>query len=116
MEYQIKFMEAYNAAMVHFTGSVNVNDEPAMIEMVKEQLIPKNWKKVIFNISQLDYIDSAGMGSFLTARSILNNNGGELVLLSPSPQIFKILMLAGFNKIFLIYDTEAEAVKGLSQI
>lgn len=116
MEYKIQFMEAYNATMVHFTGSVNVNDEPAIVAMVKEELVPKNWKKVMFNLSQLDYIDSAGMGSFLTARSILNNNGGELVLLSPSPQIFKILMLAGFNKIFLIYDTEADAVKGLSQV
>ncbi len=116
MEFEIKFMEAYNSTMVFLRGSINVNDEPAIISMVKEQLIPKNWKKVIFNLSQVDYIDSAGMGSFLTARSILNNASGELVLLSPSPQIFKILMLAGFNKIFVIYESETEAIKGLSQV
>jgi len=101
--------ETGKTAVVLFTGNINVNDEPAIIQMVKDVLLPKGTVFVIFDLSRVEYVDSAGMGSFLAARSILNKNSGELALASPSPKIEKILSLAGFNKIFKIYDTLDEA-------
>ncbi len=113
MEFKIECYTEEKIAIVRFSGSLNVNDEPAIVNLIKTELLSKNLIYVIFDLAQVDYIDSAGMGSFLTARSILNSRKGELVLINPSAKIDKILGLAGFNKIFKIFYSEAEGRKNV---
>ncbi len=108
MDYKTEYSDSDNIVAVRFTGSINVNDEPRIVDMVKNEFLSKGWIYVMFDLSEIDYIDSAGMGSFLAARSILNNRKGELVLIKPSAKIDKILSLAGFNKIFKIFYDESE--------
>jgi|MTBAKSStandDraft_1061840.scaffolds.fasta_scaffold27604_4 anti-anti-sigma factor len=106
--------ELGKTAVVSFSGNINVNDEPAVIELVRNVLLPKGFIFVIFDLSGVDYVDSAGMGSFLAARSVLNKISGELALAAPSHKIEKILSLAGFNKIFKIFGSVEEAKRKVS--
>lgn len=112
MKYKVKKDPVYDVVIVSFSESINVNDEPVIFKLVNK-LKDEGHKYVVFNLKDVEYIDSAGMGSFLSARSILNAKGGELVLVELSKKISGILELAGFYRFFKIYETEEEGVKNI---
>ena len=65
-------------------------------------------KRVIFDLSAVEFMDSSGLGlilgRFTTARSV----GGDLIIKNPGKSVMKILKLAGAERILKI---EFEKVK-----
>ncbi len=58
---------------------------------------------VAINMSELDYIDSSGIGSFIGLMSKLKQKGGNVFLFGMKPDIHKIFQmtkLLGFFKVF----------------
>jgi anti-sigma B factor antagonist len=73
--------------------------------------------KWVVDLSQLEYISSAGIGSFVGALSELRNNGGDLWVVGASAKIGRILRVLGFEKVFRVFGNESEAFgsPGLAQ-
>jgi anti-sigma B factor antagonist len=67
--------------------------------------------KVVFDLSQLRFIDSSGLGAFLSCLRQLSTNRGELKLCGMSNQVYQTIELVRMNRIFDIYDTKDEAVQ-----
>lgn len=65
--------------------------------------------KIVFDITQLEYISSAGLRVFLnTAKKVQKT--GKVVLFGIKPHIREVLSIAGFDTIFSIVETEEEAL------
>ena len=111
MEYKINYNKQYNVAIVKFEGSLDINNKDKIINIIKDEILPNNMKYVIFVVSNLNYIDSSGLGVLLSARSILNKNNGDLAIVNSSKKLGKILNMAGFNKMFKICENLDEGVK-----
>ncbi|MBO0733246.1 MAG: STAS domain-containing protein [Methylocapsa sp.] len=73
--------------------------------------ILKAHSKVVFDLSQLRFIDSSGLGAFLSCLRQLSTRGGELKLCGMSTQIYQTFELVRMHKIFDIYDTKSEAAE-----
>jgi anti-sigma B factor antagonist len=70
--------------------------------------------KWIVDLGQLEYISSAGLGSFVGVLSELRSQGGDIFFVGLSPKMMKIFKVLGFTRIFKVYDGEAEALKGFN--
>lgn len=57
---------------------------------------------VTVDLSQLDYLSSAGLRVLLLAARAARSRGGSLVLESPKPQILEVLRISGFDRILTI--------------
>lgn len=66
---------------------------------------------VVFNLNHLNFIDSSGVGVFLSILRFLNSRGGELKLAELTPPVRTILELVSMHKIFEIFDTTDAAVE-----
>lgn len=88
-------------------------DAHTVIEFEKavQAAIEGGCTSVILDISGLSYISSAGIGAMMGLVRKLNQLGGELVLLNPTPKVFAILDGLGFTKIFRIAGDEADALE-----
>ncbi len=64
---------------------------------------------LIFQLEQLVYISSAGIGAFMGWAQMLRESGGRLVLVQPSTKIYKILELLGFTRVVDIVNSLEEA-------
>lgn len=83
-------------------------------EHTVEQLLSESTKRFILDLEEMDYISSAGIGALMVFLQQLRRSDGDMVLLRPSPKVFKVLDLLGFTQIFTIaYDrhTAREALK-----
>jgi len=70
----------------------------------------KAHSKVVFDLSKLRFIDSSGLGAFLSCLRQLSKKGGELKLCGMSTQVYQTFELVRMNRIFDIYATRNEAV------
>jgi anti-sigma B factor antagonist len=66
--------------------------------------------KWIVDLSSLEYISSAGLGSFVGVLSELRSQGGDILFSGLSPKMMKIFKVLGFTRIFKVFDSEADAL------
>ncbi len=95
--------------IVEISGRIDASNTP-MLDEEMSKVLSEGKTKVIVDLSNLAYISSAGLRVFLSAVKKLKKSNGDLRLCGLSPNIMKIFKLAGFNKIFQIFDSEKEAV------
>jgi anti-sigma B factor antagonist len=67
--------------------------------------------KVVFDVSQLRFIDSSGLGTILSCLRQLNAKGGDLKLCGTSPSVRAPFALTRMHTILGIYSTKDEAVR-----
>ena len=83
-------------------------------ERKMEQILAQDHNRVIMDVSQLNYISSAGIGALMVLLQQLRRRQGDLVILQPSAKVYKILDLLGFTRIFNIAQDHDGAVQMLS--
>ncbi|HEY8400264.1 MAG TPA: STAS domain-containing protein [Cytophagaceae bacterium] len=67
------------------------------------------------DLSGVRYMNSSGIGVLITLLTKFRNKGGEVVLINPSDQIKKLLIITKLNSIFSIVDSEEEAISTLKK-
>jgi len=65
----------------------------------------------VIDISELRYINSAGIGVLITILTKFRNKGGEVYLMQPSESVKKLLAITKLNAIFQVVESEEEAIK-----
>ena len=65
---------------------------------------------VIIDLSQVDFVDSVGIGLLALAQARLALQGMVMSLVGPRPAVKNILDVANIPKLIPIYKTEAEAI------
>ena len=66
--------------------------------------------KVVLNLGRLRFVDSSGMGAFISCLRKLNAKGGDLKLFGMSKPVRAVFELVRMHRVFDIYATREEAV------
>ncbi len=74
-----------------------------------EPLLEEN-TKVVFDMSQIRFIDSMGCGVLLTSFKRLKDKGGGLKLCCITDPVDSLFKLMGFDRLFGIFKTREDAV------
>ncbi|MBC7450569.1 MAG: STAS domain-containing protein [Cytophagales bacterium] len=85
-----------------------------LMELVNNKL-NDNITKSAIDLSLVRYMNSSGIGVLLTLLTKFRNKGGELILINPSEQIKKLLIITKLNSIFVIVDSEEQALERLTK-
>lgn len=71
--------------------------------------------QLIFDLSQLGFVDSSGLGSLLFCLRHVQARGGDLKLCSMSKSVRALFELVRMHRIFHIFETQEEAVRAFRQ-
>jgi anti-sigma B factor antagonist len=69
--------------------------------------------KLVFDLSQLHFVDSSGLGAMLSCLRQVNSAGGELKLCGLSKPVRALFELVRMHRIFDICDTKDDAIRVL---
>ncbi len=69
--------------------------------------------RVILDLSQLLYINSAALRVLAAVLTRNQEAGGDLLLVNPPAKVRRVFQIIGFDHFFRIYDTLDAAVEGL---
>ena len=70
---------------------------------------------LLVDFSQTRYISSNGLRVLLVAQKRAHKNGGAVKLCALSPRLLEIFEMAGFDRVFEIFDTCDDAKKAMNQ-
>jgi anti-sigma B factor antagonist len=65
------------------------------------------------DLSGVEYMNSNGIGVLINILTKMRNRNGEAVLINPSDQIKKLLIITKLNSIFDVVGTKEEAISQL---
>jgi anti-sigma B factor antagonist len=96
--------------LVKVQGRVDSFTAPKLSETL-EKLNGEDRFKIVLDMSELEYMSSAGFRTLLIAqRNCKRYNRGEIVLASVSKRIMDAFELTGFTPLFKIFDDITSAV------
>ncbi|PTX58882.1 anti-sigma B factor antagonist [Melghirimyces profundicolus] len=84
------------------SGEVDAFTAPQL----KEKLMPlcKENHEVCLDLSQVEYMDSTGLGVLIGAFKQLRSQGGRLILKGMSPRLKRLMQITGLTEIMDIED------------
>lgn len=107
---EISTRQAYDVLVVDMKGRLDSRSSGYTYdELVK--ITNGDHKQVLVNLSELEFITSAGLRSLLVAAKLLQNARGSLKLCNANETVKQVLETAGFDSLLHLYATEAEAIK-----
>jgi len=71
--------------------------------------------RFVVDLSQVEYISSAGAGVFIGAIGVAQENQGNIVLIRPQPNVQEVFDLLGLSQIFKIVDNMDTALKAFKE-
>lgn len=99
-----------NVDIVEVNGRIDSSNAHELDNAFKG-LAGNNRFKLIADLSQVDYMSSAGLRALVSAlKECKKHLGGDLRLCQPSERAAEVLDLSGLTSLFEIYDDQTAAV------
>lgn len=68
---------------------------------------------IIIDLSELEVMDSSGLGMLLNCYREVKSGGGELIVVANNPLILSLFQLVHFNRIIRLHKSVSRALEGL---
>ena len=89
-----------DTTIIALSGKLTVNTAPDFQNAIENITFPPN--RVIVNLSQLDYISSAGLRLLIQLQKMAYNNGAVLNIEKPNATVSEIFDMTGLSDVFTI--------------
>ena len=112
---EISERKSGDVVIVDVSGRITLADggDTVLKDKVRS-LVQQGHKKLLLNLGNVSYVDSAGLGELVQSYATVNKNGGALKLLNVTRRIKDSLSITKLLTVFETFDTEAEALKSFS--
>ena len=103
-----------DVVIVDFQGRLAIGVGDELLPTLIEQLLNEGNKKILLNLSDMDYIDSNGLGELVQSLKQSKRFGASLRLLKPQDRVRNTLRLTNLLPMFSVYESEADALRGFA--
>jgi len=100
-------------AVVVFTGRITLGSSLSLVDSQVRSLISNGARKVLFDLSEVESVDSAGLGMLIYAYGSLASKGGTLRLCGVAPRVQSLLELTKMHTLLSIDATREESLAAL---
>ncbi len=111
---QIKFSNKGTTLIAKITGELDHHSADYMREKIDSELIKSSIKNMVFDFSELTFMDSSGIGVILGRYKNIKNLNGKIVISNTNAQIKRLLEMAGILKIIQVENSVEDAIKLIS--
>lgn len=103
------FYVSKNTLIVRLKGELDQNETDDLRIRINELMVKYNIVNIIFNLRELEFMDSSGIG-IIIGRYCQIKNKGQIVLCEINRGIQKLISLSGLVRICKIKDSEQTAL------
>jgi anti-sigma B factor antagonist len=91
-------------------GKITLGEGTMAIRNTVRETLKNGGKKIILNLSEVNYIDSSGIGELVSTYTTVTNQGGQLKLLNLTKKIQELLAITKLLTVFSVYQSEQDAI------
>ena len=107
--------EVDGVSVVALDGRIVLGEESNALREKVKGMISEGKKKVVLNMQNITFIDSAGLGTLVAAHHSAKSQGASLKLAHLGSKFQEVLQITKLLTVFDVYNTEAEAVASFSK-
>src|SRR5258708_12368715 len=97
--------------IVDISGRIVLGEESAALRDLVCDLLSKGHKKILFNLGDVNYIDSSGLGHLVSAFTSVRKQEGELKLLNLTNKVHDLMQITSLYTVLHTTTNEALPVK-----
>jgi anti-sigma B factor antagonist len=107
--------EVDGVTVVALDGRIVLGEESNALREKIKTLVAEGKKKIVLNMDNITFIDSAGLGTLVAAHHSAKAQGASLRLCHLGTKFQEVLQITKLMTIFDVSNTEAEAVASFSK-
>jgi anti-sigma B factor antagonist len=107
--------EVDGVSVVALDGRIVLGEESNALREKVKSLIAEGKKKVVLNMANITFIDSAGLGTLVAAHHSAKSQGAALKLAHLGAKFQEVLQITKLLTVFDVYNNEAEAVASFAK-
>lgn len=97
-----------NSCLIEIEGRLDAMTAP-LVEARLREMYAQGCRVMVVDMAALQYISSSGLRVLLLTQRRLQSVGGRLMLRAVPPNVWKVLCLAGFDRIFTSWPANPDA-------
>ena len=105
----IKQRNISDIVVLDLTGRLWILDLP--LRDLVNGILSKGRHSFVLNIAGVDYIDSSGLGQFISIWTSIRSRGGHMTILNPSKRVQRLFEITRLDTVFEICEREIDAVE-----
>jgi anti-sigma B factor antagonist len=111
---QIEERAVGDVTVLDLKGRVTLGEGDELLKDKVNSLLNQGRRKLVLNLAEVPYVDSAGLGEIVRTYTTVSRQGGSLKLLNLTKRIADLLSITKLLTVFETFESEADAVKSFS--
>jgi anti-sigma B factor antagonist len=103
-----------DVAIIDLSGRITLGEGAGLLRSTIKDLVAAGHKKILLNLKDASYIDSAGLGEMVGSYATVTNQGGDVKLLNVQSKVTDLLQITKLFTVFATYTDETEAVRSFA--
>jgi anti-sigma B factor antagonist len=95
-------------------GRITLGEGDELLKDKVNSLLNQGLKKIVLNLAEVPYIDSAGLGEVVRTYTTVSRQGGQLKLVNLTKRITDLLAITKLLTVFETFESENDAVQSFS--
>jgi anti-sigma B factor antagonist len=103
--------EMGEVAIIDFSGKITLGEGSSTLRKTVRELLDQGKRKILLNLSDVDYIDSSGIGEMVSAYTTVRSAQGELKLVHLTKRVHDLIQITRLFTVFDVQEDEASALR-----
>jgi anti-sigma B factor antagonist len=101
-------------SILDLSGKIVLGEGDVQVKERIRDLLADGQRRILLNLAEVNYIDSAGLGALISSYTTTRRDGGSLKLVNLTKRIQDLLAITKLITVFETFDAEAEALASFS--
>ena len=106
----VEIRKAEDIVIVDLKGKLTAGLGDQILRETIDELLGENWRKILLNLSDVSFMDSAGVGELVAGLRTAKRLGAALKLVNTNEKVQSTLYIARLLPIFEVFQDEGEAL------
>jgi anti-sigma B factor antagonist len=107
----VEVRQAKDVVILDLKGRLTAGLGEQILREAIDELLAEGRRQILLNLSEVAFLDSAGVGELVAGLKTARRFGAELKLLNVGDRVYSTLDMARLLPTFETYDDEAQAVR-----
>jgi anti-sigma B factor antagonist len=108
------FREVDEIAVIDFSGAITLGEGTSTLRTMVRELVGKGHRKILLNLGDVNYIDSAGLGELVSAHATVRKASGDLKLVQLNERVRDLIQITRLFTVFDVQPNEPAAIRSFN--
>jgi anti-sigma B factor antagonist len=111
---KLKIVERRDVSIIHLSGKLTLGEGTGTLRRAIRELVNRGSRRILLNMADVTYIDSAGIGELVVAQTTATGTGGEMKLLNLTKRVHDLLAITRLCTAFEVFEDGGSAIGSFS--